>query len=181
MKLAAVPSRPVYPLKLASSSSDGLRRRHSMVKCLVALMTLSSCFSTPLLAQSPPASTPTSAPLATQQSQVASSPAQSLGMFAYPEKQRAALVLLPRISASTRNRIDPDPVIGLMRAAAPRCAVVCGLSCIRPWAPFNGTAFPMPYEGGLFECLRSGPVTTHPSGALSTPRLQAAPGRTFGQ
>lgn len=156
-----------------------------MVKRLVTIMTLSSCFSTPLLAQSPPASTPTSALLATQQSQVASSPAQSLGMFAYPEKQRAALVLLlPRIStypASTRNRIDPDPVIGLMRAAAPRCAVVCGLSCIRPWAPFNGTAFPMPYEGGLFECLRSGPVTTHPSGASSQPLLQAVPGRTLGQ
>jgi len=59
--------------------------------------------------------------------------------------------------------------------------VVCGISCIRPWAPFNGTAFPMPYEGGLFECLRSGPVTQHPSGASSKPLLQAVPGRELGR
>jgi hypothetical protein len=155
-----------------------------MVKRMAAIMTLSSCFSTPLLAQSPAASLPTSAPPAKQQSQAASSRAGSLGRFAYPEKQRTAvLLLLPRISAypaSARNSIDFDPVISLMRAEAPRCAVVCGMSCIKPWAPFNDTAFPMPYEGGLFECLRSRAVTPHPSGASSKPLLQAVQGRALG-
>jgi hypothetical protein len=131
-----------------------------MVKGLVAFMILSSRLSTPLLAQSWPASSPKSvAP--TQQSQAVSSPAQSLGIFVYPKKQQTPVVLLlPRISAysaSTRNKTDPDLVISLMRAEAPRCAVVCGISCIRPWAPFNDAPFPMPDEGGLFGCLRSGP------------------------
>ena len=155
-----------------------------MVKRLVTIMTLSSCFSTPLLAKSPSPSSPTSAPPAKQQSQAVSSRAESLGRFAYPESQRTAVVLLlPRISAhsaSTRNRIDFDPVISLMRAEAPRCAVVCGMSCIKPWAPFNDTTFPMPYEGGLFECLRSGAVTPHLSGASSRPLLEAVPGRALG-
>jgi len=155
-----------------------------MVKRLVTIMTLSSCFLTPLLAQSH-ASSPTSATPATQQSQVASSPRQSLGMFAYPEKQRPAVVLLlprfPAYPASTGNRIAPDPVTSLMRAESPRCALVCGMSCLRPWAPFNDTAFPMSYEGGLFECLRSGPVTPHPSSGSSKPRLHAVPGRALGQ
>jgi hypothetical protein len=155
-----------------------------MVKRLVTIMTLCSCFSTPLLAQSPAAGSPTSAPPATQQSQAASSLAQSLGMFAYPKKQQTAVaLLLPRISAypaSTRNKIDPDPVSSLMRAEAPRCAVVCGISCIRPWAPFNDTAFPMPYDGGLFECLRSGPVTPYPSGTPSNLPLHAVQGRELG-
>ena len=96
----------------------------------------------------------------------------------------AVVLLLPRISAypaSTRNRIDFDPVISLMRAEAPRCAVVCGMSCIRPWAPPNDTGFPMPYEGGFFECLRSGPATPRPSGASSKPLLQAVQGRALGQ
>ena len=61
-----------------------------MVKRLVTILAFSSCFSAPLLAQSPPAGSPTSAPPATQQSQAASSPAQSLGMFAYPKKQQTA-------------------------------------------------------------------------------------------
>jgi hypothetical protein len=134
-----------------------------MVKRLVTIMTLSSCLSTPLLAQSAPASSPISvAP--TQQSQAASSPAQSLDTFVYPAKQQTPVVLLlpllPRISsysASTPNKTDPDPVIRLMRAEARRCAVVCSISCIRPWAPFSDPPFPMPDEGGLFECLRSGP------------------------
>jgi len=155
-----------------------------MVKRMVAIMTLSSCFSAPLLAQSKPASPPTSAPPAKQQSQAASSRAGSLGRFAYPEKQRTAVVLLLRISAypaSTRNSIDFDPVISLMRAEAPRCAVVCGMSCIKPWAPFNDTAFPIPYEGGLFECLRSRAFTPHPPGASSKPLLQAVQGRALGQ
>jgi hypothetical protein len=100
-------------------------------------------------------------------------------VFAYPRKRQTPVVLLlSRISAysaSKRNRIDPGPVIGLMRAEAPRCAVVCGISCIRPWAPYNDTPFPMPDGGGLFECLRSGPDTPHPSGASSKPLLQTRP------
>lgn len=130
-----------------------------MVKGLVAFIILSSCLSTPLLAQSSPASSPISVAL-TQQSQAVWSPAQNL--FVYPKKRQTAVVLLlPRTSASsagTRNKTDPALVISLMRAAAPRCAVVCGISCIRPWAPFNDGPFPMPDEGGLFGCLRSGPV-----------------------
>ena len=131
-----------------------------MVKGLVALMILSSCLSTPRLAQSSPASSPISVAL-TQQSQPVWSPAQSLGLFVYPKKQQISVVLLlPRISAysaSTRNKTGLALVISLMRAAAPRCAVVCGMSCIRPWAPFNDAPFPIPDEGGLFGCLRSGP------------------------
>ena len=131
-----------------------------MVKGLVALMILSSCLSTPLPAQSSPASSPISVAL-TQRSQAVWSPAQSLGIFVYPKKQQTPVVLLlPRISAysaSTRNKTAPALVISRMRAAAPRCAVVCGISCIRPWAPFNDAPFPMPDEGGLFGCLRSGP------------------------
>lgn len=115
-----------------------------MGKRLVTIVFLLSFFSTPLLAQSPPGSRAMSAPPATQQSQAASFPGPSLGMFASPKKQQ---------------------IISLMRAEAPRCAVVCGISCIRPWAPFNDTAFPMPYDGGLFECLRPGPVTPYPPGA----------------
>src|SRR5437899_12235784 len=59
-----------------------------MVKHAVTIMTL--CFASPLLAQSPSASGATSAPPATQQSQAASSPAQSIGMFASPKKQQTA-------------------------------------------------------------------------------------------
>ncbi len=59
-----------------------------MVKHLVTIMTL--CFATPLLAQSLSASSPTSALPATQQSQAASFPAQSIGMFAYPKNQQTA-------------------------------------------------------------------------------------------
>jgi hypothetical protein len=61
-----------------------------MVKHLVTMMLLSLCCTTALPAQSPPASSPTSAPPATQQSQAVSSPAQSIGMFAYPKKQQTA-------------------------------------------------------------------------------------------
>lgn len=94
----------------------------------------------------------------------------------------AVVLLLPRISAypaSTRNRIDFEPVISLMRAEAPRCAVVCGMSCIRPWAPFNDTAFPMPDQGGLFECLQSGAVPPHPSDASGKPMFQPVWGRAL--
>lgn len=94
----------------------------------------------------------------------------------------AVILLLPAISAypaGTRNRIDPDPVTSQMPAAAKRCAVVCGIGCIRPWAP-RGTAFPVPYDGGLFDCLRSGSVTPHRSGIASKPLLQAVQSRAEG-
>ena len=58
-----------------------------MVKRLIAI---TLCFAPPLLAQSPPASSPTSAPPAAQQSQTASSPAKSIGLFAYPKNQQSA-------------------------------------------------------------------------------------------
>lgn len=89
------------------------------------------------------------------------------------------VLLLPHISAysaSTRNKTAPDPLVSLMRAEAPRCAVVCGISCIRPWAPFDHTAFPMSDQGGLFECLQSGAVTPHASGK---PMLQPVRGRAL--
>jgi hypothetical protein len=143
-----------------------------MVKGLVAFIILSACPCMPLLAQSSPASSPISVALA-QQSQAVWSPAQSLGIFVYPKKHQTPVVLLlPRISAysaSTRNKTAPPLVISLMRAAAPRCAVVCGISCIRPWAPFNDGPFPMPDEGGLFGCLRSG------SGLVSLPARPESP------
>ena len=154
-----------------------------MVKRLVTIVTLSLCFSTPLLALSPAANGPTSALPATQQSQARSSLAQSLGLLAYPNGQQTAVALLPpHISAypaSTGNKIDPDPVISLRRAEAPSCAVVCSIMCIKPWAPLNDTTFPMPYEGGLFECLGLGPVTSRASGASSKLLLQAVLGRAF--
>ena len=91
----------------------------------------------------------------------------------------AVILLFPGISAypaGTRDRIDPDPVTSRIPAGAKRCAVVCGIGCIRPWAP-RDTAFPVPYDGGLFDCLRSGPVTPHRSGTASKPLLQAVQGR----
>lgn len=115
-----------------------------MGKRLVTIVILLSFFLTPLLAQSPPGSRAMSAPPAAKQSRAASSPAPSLGMFAFLKNQQT---------------------ISLMPSEAPRCAVVCGISCIRPRAPFNDTAFPVPYDGGLFECLRSGLVTPYPPGA----------------
>src|SRR5436305_12788927 len=82
-----------------------------MVKHAVTIMTL--CFASPLLAQSPSASGATSAPPATQQSQAASSPAQSIGMFAYPKKQQTADQQLKDenecfASAKQQSGIDPQ-------------------------------------------------------------------------
>jgi len=72
------------------------------------------------------------------------------------------VLLLPCISAYPAELAIPRNG-SLMRAETPSCAVVCGMSWIRPWAPFNGAAIPMPYDGGLFDC-DSGP-TPHPSDA----------------
>src|SRR5438876_9098254 len=82
-----------------------------MVKHAVTIMTL--CFASPLLAQSPSASGATSAPPATQQSQAASSPAQSIGMFAYPKKEQTADQQLKDenecfASAKQQSGIDPQ-------------------------------------------------------------------------
>src|SRR5438045_4943422 len=82
-----------------------------MVKHAVTIMTLG--FASPLLAQSPSASGATSAPPATQQSQAASSPAQSIGMFAYPKKQQTADQQLKDenecfASAKQQSGIDPQ-------------------------------------------------------------------------
>src|SRR5437016_11115677 len=82
-----------------------------MVKHAVTIMTL--CFASPLLAQSPSASGATSAPPATQQSQAASSPAQSIGMFAYPKKEQTADQQLKDenecfASAKQQTGIDPQ-------------------------------------------------------------------------
>jgi len=55
------------------------------VRHLLVVATI--CFATPLLAQS---SSPTSAPNTAKQSGAVSSPAQSIGMFAYPKNQQSA-------------------------------------------------------------------------------------------
>ena len=59
-----------------------------MVRPLLVAATL--CLLTPLLAQSPPAGSPTSAPTPAKQSDAASSPAKSIGMFAYPKNQQTS-------------------------------------------------------------------------------------------
>jgi hypothetical protein len=55
------------------------------VRPLLTVTVAVFCFATPLLAQSPPT---TSAPAAAKQSDAASSPAKSVGMFAYPKNQQ---------------------------------------------------------------------------------------------
>src|SRR5437773_9935201 len=67
----------------------------------------------PLLRQSPSASGATSAPPATQQSQAASSPAKSIGMFAYPKNQQSADQQLKDenecfASAKQQSGVDPQ-------------------------------------------------------------------------
>jgi hypothetical protein len=59
-----------------------------MVKDLLIIATF--CFATPLLAQTPPANSPTSASTTAKQSGAAPSPAKSVGMFAYPKNQQSA-------------------------------------------------------------------------------------------
>jgi hypothetical protein len=59
-----------------------------MVRHLLVFATF--CFATPLLAQSPPANSPTSAPATAKQSGGASSPAKSVGLYAYPKNQQGA-------------------------------------------------------------------------------------------
>jgi hypothetical protein len=83
----------------------------SMLKHVLILATLS--FTTPLLAQTPPASSPTSAPTAANQSTAAPSPAKSLGVFAYPQKQQSADQQLKDenecfASAKQETGIDPQ-------------------------------------------------------------------------
>jgi hypothetical protein len=82
-----------------------------MLRPLLVAATL--CFATPLLAQSPPASSPTSAPTPAQQSDATSSPAKSIGMFAYPKNQQSAEQQLKDenecfASAKQESGIDPQ-------------------------------------------------------------------------
>ena len=82
-----------------------------MVKYVVTILAL--CSATPLLAQSASASGRTPAPPATQPSQAASSPAQSVGMFAYPKKNQTADQQLKDenecfASAKQQSGIDPQ-------------------------------------------------------------------------
>ena len=82
-----------------------------MVKYLVTIMAL--CSATPLLGQSASASGRTPAPPATQPSQAASSPAKSVGMFAYPKKNQTADQQLKDenecfASAKQQSGIDPQ-------------------------------------------------------------------------
>jgi hypothetical protein len=82
-----------------------------MVRYLLIVATF--CFATPLLAQSQPASSPESAPTTAKQSGIASSPAKSIGMFAYPNKQQSAEQQLTDenecfASAKQQSGIDPQ-------------------------------------------------------------------------
>ena len=77
------------------------------------LIVATFCFATPLLAQSPSASSPTSAPTPAKQSDAASSPAKSIGMFAYPKNQQSADQQLKDenecyASAKQQTGIDPQ-------------------------------------------------------------------------
>ena len=82
-----------------------------MVKYVLTIMALG--FASPLLAESPSAIGATSAPPATQSSQAASSPAQSVGMFAYPKNKQTADQQLKDenqcfASAKQQSGIDPQ-------------------------------------------------------------------------
>ena len=79
-----------------------------MVSRLVVFITF--CVATPVLGQTPPASNPTSPP--TQQSGATSSPARSLGMFAYPKNQQSADQQMKdenECFASTKQQSGIDP------------------------------------------------------------------------
>jgi len=82
-----------------------------MVKHLLVIATF--CVATPLLTQSAPASSPKSAHPAAKQSGAASSPAKSIGLFAYPNKQQSADQQLKDenecfASAKQQSGIDPQ-------------------------------------------------------------------------
>ena len=82
-----------------------------MVKRLITIVAF--CLAPPLLAQSAPASSPTSAPPTAQQSQAASSPAKSIGLFTYPRNQQSADQQLKDenecfVSAKGQTGIDPQ-------------------------------------------------------------------------
>jgi hypothetical protein len=77
------------------------------------LIVATFCFATPLLAQSPPASSQTSASTTPRQSSAASSPAKSVGLSAYPKKQQSADQQLKDenecfASAKQQTGIDPQ-------------------------------------------------------------------------
>jgi len=70
-------------------------------------------FATPILAQAPPSGGTASAPTTAKQSDAASSPAKSIGMFAYPKNQQSADQQLKDenecfASAKQQSGIDPQ-------------------------------------------------------------------------
>ena len=82
-----------------------------MARPLLVVATL--CLATSLLAQSPPASSPKSAPAPAKQSDAASSPAKSIGMFPYPKNQQSADQQLKDenecfASAKQQSGLDPQ-------------------------------------------------------------------------
>lgn len=77
------------------------------------LVIAAACFPIPLLAQSPAATSQTSAPTTTNQAGAASSPAKSIGMYAYPKNQQSADQQLKDendcfASAKQQSGIDPQ-------------------------------------------------------------------------
>ena len=82
-----------------------------MVRHLLIVATF--CFATPLLAETPPANSPTSAPSIAKQSGAASSPAKSVGLYAYPKNRQNADQQLKDenecfASAKQQSGIDPQ-------------------------------------------------------------------------
>src|SRR5262245_23317078 len=109
--------RSIIAFNLLAHEEAGLQhhrrigRRHSMVKRFLILT--ASCFVVPLLAQSQQPSTPASASSVAQQSGATSSPAKSIGMFAYPKNQQSADQQLKDenecfASAKQQSGIDPQ-------------------------------------------------------------------------
>lgn len=77
------------------------------------LQIITFCFAIPLLAQAPSASSPASAPTTAEQSVATSSPAKSIGLFAYPKGQQSADQQLKDenecfASAKQQSGIDPQ-------------------------------------------------------------------------
>ena len=110
MKIKMIASILAMTMLRVSDSSSGVLWRHSMVKHLLVIATF--CFATALLAESLPASSPTSAPTTAEQSNAASSPAQSIGMFAYPKNQQSADKQLEdenQCFASAKQQTGIDP------------------------------------------------------------------------
>jgi hypothetical protein len=105
------------------------RRKHSMVRQLLIVTTF--CPASPLVAQSPPASSP-SAPNTSKQSDAASSPAKSIGMFAYRKRLRNAayVSVYPRLKFFQQMRFQR------IEKSRSGLALACGIqeTCLRSLA-----------------------------------------------